>query len=329
MNIGNLQAPQLFEDPAAGATLLIEEDGSGQIAVSGVVGGAAVVAGRTGAAAPDCPSCLSLAPLPTAQPDADYEEVAMQYSAARRARNLLPDRIHPEILVIVDFWMFEKLKFDVERCHKYVTAFFNAVNLRFQTITAPRIELSIAGIVIAKSKKTLSYITKNIKKSSMLDAPTALHDMGRYFYAERPELPVYDMVVTLTGLDMARKKAGKMSRATSGYAYVGGACVRNVYLKKISSVALVEDSGGYSGVVVAAHELGHLLGAVHDGDAAPAYLRGPGAASCPWSRGFIMSDLRRTARGQAWSDCSVKQVIFPIFLYINGALVCSLFAFDS
>ena len=119
---------------------------------------------------------------------------------------------------------------------------------------------------------------------------------------------MFDMIVTLTGLDMARLKAGKMSRANSGYAYVGGACVRNVYLKKISSVALVEDSGGYSGVVVTAHELGHLLGAVHDGDAAPAYLRGPGAASCPWSRGFIMSDLRRTARGQAWSDCSVKQV---------------------
>ena len=99
-----------------------------------------------------------------------------------------------------------------------------------------------------------------------------------------------------------------MSRATAGYAYVGGACVRNVYLKKISSVALVEDSGGYSGVIVTAHEIGHLLGAVHDGDSSPSYLRGPGAKSCPWSQGFIMSDLRRTARGQLWSDCSVKQI---------------------
>ena len=112
----------------------------------------------------------------------------------------------------------------------------------------------------------------------------------------------------MTGLDMARKKNGVMTRATSGYAYVGGACVRNVYLKKISSVALVEDSGGYSGVIVAAHEIGHLLGSVHDGDGAPSYLRGPGAKSCPWKLGYIMSDRRYTSRGQLWSDCSVKQI---------------------
>ena len=84
--------------------------------------------------------------------------------------------------------------------------------------------------------------------------------------------------------------------------------MRNSYLGKISSVALVEDSGGYSGVVVTAHEIGHLLGAVHDGDAAPSYLRGPGAKSCPWSDGYIMSDLRRTSRGVTWSQCSVKQI---------------------
>ena len=107
---------------------------------------------------------------------------------------------------------------------------------------------------------------------------------------------------------MARIKRGALTRATSGYAYVGGACVRNVYLKKISSVALVEDSGGYSGVIVTAHEIGHLLGAVHDGDGAPSYLRGPGAKSCPWSLGYIMSDRRHTSRGQLWSDCSIKQI---------------------
>jgi len=132
--------------------------------------------------------------------------------------------------------------------------------------------------------------------------------MGKYYYKTRSELPVFDMVVTLTGLDMARMKSGEMSRTNTGYAYVGGACVRNTYLKKISSVALVEDSGGYSGVIVAAHEIGHLLGAVHDGDAAPSYLRGPGAKSCSWSDGFIMSDLRRSSRGLSWSQCSVKQM---------------------
>ena len=69
-------------------------------------------------------------------------------------------------------------------------------------------------------------------------------------FFSRADLPIYDIVITMTGLDMTRKKGGRRIKATSGYAYVGGACIRNAYLKKISSVALVEDSGGYSGVVV-------------------------------------------------------------------------------
>ncbi len=51
-------------------------------------------------------------------------------------------------------------------------------------------------------------------------------------------------------------KGNALSSSTSGYAYVGGACVKNLRLRKISSVAIVEDRGGYSGVIVAAHELG-------------------------------------------------------------------------
>ena len=122
---------------------------------------------------------------------------------------------------------------------------------------------------------------------------------------------MYDMVITITGLDMARRKRGRMSRSTAGYAYVGGACVRNSRLSKISSVALVEDSGAYSGVVVTAHEIAHLLGAVHDGDAAPSYLRSsPGAKACPWKDGYMMSDLRRTSRGLNWSPCSIKQMSY-------------------
>ena len=49
------------------------------------------------------------------------------------------------------------------------------------------------------------------------------------------------------------------------------------------------------------------LGAVHDGSGAPTYLGGPGARGCRWEDGYIMSDLRHTARGFQWSPCSIKQ----------------------
>ena len=45
---------------------------------------------------------------------------------------------------------------------------------------------------------------------------------------------------------------------SQGFAYVGGACVVNKRLEKVNSVAIVEDTGGFSGIIVAAHEVGHL-----------------------------------------------------------------------
>jgi hypothetical protein len=71
----------------------------------------------------------------------------------------------------------------------------------------------------------------------------------------------------------------------------------NKRLEKVNSVAIVEDTGGFSGIIVAAHEVGHLLGSVHDGSPAPSYLGGPGAQKCRWEDGYIMSDLRHTERG--------------------------------
>ena len=110
-------------------------------------------------------------------------------------------------------------------------------------------------------------------------------------------------------LDMCRRtnRFGECNRGTAGFAYVGGACVVNKRLEKVNSVAIVEDTGGFSGIIVAAHELGHLLGAVHDGSPPPSYLGGPGARKCRWEDGFIMSDLRHTSKGFRWSHCTIKQ----------------------
>lgn len=132
--------------------------------------------------------------------------------------------------------------------------------------------------------------------------------MGKYLFLER-RLPVYDIAVAITKLDMCRRQSryGQCNRGTAGFAYVGGACVVNKRLEKVNSVAIVEDTGGFSGIIVAAHELGHLLGAVHDGSPPPSYLGGPGARKCRWEDGFIMSDLRHTSKGFRWSHCTIKQ----------------------
>jgi len=325
----------LFEDHNQDASVIIEKDESSSFfKISGVLGPELVIRPVKGEDLnnndSDCDNCLKLSrhnvssrhneDRNTGAQHDDYLEVANDYRMSRQGKSLKNGKVYPEILVIVDYNLFKEFSFSIPKARKYIISYFNAVNMRFKTFYQPKNELNIAGVIFGKSKSSFPFISSALSNGDMLDAPASLHAMGQYYYKDRSNLPRFDMVVTLTGLDMARMKKGKMSRSNTGYAYIGGACVRNTYLKKISSVALVEDSGGYSGVVVTAHEIGHLLGAVHDGDSAPSYLRGPGAKSCPWSAGYIMSDLRHTSRGQLWSDCSVKQIKYFLQTTTAGCL---------
>ncbi|GIZ01358.1 a disintegrin and metalloproteinase with thrombospondin motifs 1 [Caerostris extrusa] len=184
---------------------------------------------------------------------------------------------------------------DVKR---YFISFFNGVDLRYKLLHHPRVRISLAGMIVAKDRDATPYLERN---------------------RLRPRMPMRWMRPELS-LTWA---SGRCNRGTAGFAYVGGACVVNKRLEKVNSVAIIEDSGGFSGIIVAAHEIGHLLGCVHDGSPPPSYLGGPGATHCPWEDGFIMSDLRHTERGFKWSSCSVDQ--FKHFL--NGETATCLFNF--
>ncbi|KAG8181839.1 hypothetical protein JTE90_003986 [Oedothorax gibbosus] len=239
------------------------------------------------------------------------------------------DSVWPEILLLVDYGSFVLHGLSSRHIKRYFVSFWNGVDLRYKSLSNPKIRISLAGIIVAKSKDATPYLERNRLPSpnrDAIDAASALTDMGKYLYVE-DRLPAYDMAVVMTKLDMCRKQfgGGRCSRGTAGFAYVGGACVVNKRLEKVNSVAIIEDSGGFSGIIVAAHEVGHLLGCVHDGSPPPSYLGGPGASRCPWEDGFIMSDLRHTDRGFRWSKCSVEQ--FKHFL--NGETASCLFNYPD
>ena len=218
--------------------------------------------------------------------------------------------VYPEILVVVDYTLVKKFGYSKTKTRKYVVNFMSAVNLRYKSVNAPKIELKIADILVSTSKQDTPFIFNNILSSNSFDASTSLQDAGSYYYGKTYPRVVFDIVLVLTGEEMCRFKtrgSKKCHPSTAGYAYVAGACKVNDHKKKISSVTIVEDDGGYSGVVVAAHEIGHLLGASHDGQYSPSYVGGPGARSCSTNDGFIMSDNRRTERGLQWSSCSIAQ----------------------
>uniref|UniRef100_A0AAR5QFH0 Peptidase M12B domain-containing protein n=2 Tax=Dendroctonus ponderosae TaxID=77166 RepID=A0AAR5QFH0_DENPD len=224
----------------------------------------------------------------------------------KRSKRDAPYTIYPEILVIVDYDGYRLHGGDNLQIKRYFISFWNGVDLRYKLLKGPKIRVSIAGIIISRGRDATPYLERNRVGRDAIDSAAALTDMGKYLFRER-RLPVYDIAVAITKLDMCRRAFpnDKCNRGTAGFAYVGGACVVNKRLEKVNSVAIIEDTGGFSGIIVAAHEVGHLLGAVHDGSPPPSYLGGPGAEKCQWADGFIMSDLRHTERGFRWSSCSV------------------------
>uniref|UniRef100_A0A2H1WR30 SFRICE_010178 n=1 Tax=Spodoptera frugiperda TaxID=7108 RepID=A0A2H1WR30_SPOFR len=227
-------------------------------------------------------------------------------SHSRRKREA-PYVIYPEILVIVDYDGYRLHGGDNVQIKRYFVSFWNGVDLRYKLLKGPRIRISIAGIIISRGRDATPYLERNRVGRDAIDSAAALTDMGKYLFRER-RLPVYDIAVAITKLDMCRRQYPNdaCNRGTAGFAYVGGACVVNKRLEKVNSVAIIEDTGGFSGIIVAAHEVGHLLGAVHDGSPPPSYLGGPGAEKCRWEDGYIMSDLRHTEKGFRWSPCSVQ-----------------------
>ncbi|XP_017045283.1 uncharacterized protein LOC108090892 isoform X1 [Drosophila ficusphila] len=223
-----------------------------------------------------------------------------------RSRRQAPYIIYPEVLVIVDYDGYRLHGGDNLQVKRYFISFWNGVDLRYRLLKGPRIRISIAGIIISRGRDATPYLERNRVGRDAIDSAAALTDMGKYLFRER-RLPVYDIAVAITKYDMCRRrKGGRCTKGTAGFAYVGGACVVNKRLEKVNSVAIIEDTGGFSGIIVAAHEVGHLLGAVHDGSPPPSYLGGPGAQRCRWEDGYIMSDLRHTERGFRWSACTVQ-----------------------
>ncbi|CAL1683343.1 unnamed protein product [Lasius platythorax] len=235
-------------------------------------------------------------------PSSQYNDFKIEDPASHRVKRNAPEIIYPECLIVIDNRLYKSVGGNVEKTLRYLLSFWNGVDLRYRLLTTPRIRFNIAGIIIALDDEATPYLEKSRFEVTSVDADLALRAMADYFYREsRFPTDFYDMAIALTPLDMCNMITDDYcDTSTLGYAYVAGACDRNVTKQSSEAVGIVEDHGGFAGIIPTAHEIGHLIGARHDGNP-------NGAGDCPAFDGFIMTGgLMLHENGFEWSSCSIN-----------------------
>ncbi|KAL1462177.1 hypothetical protein MTO96_043180 [Rhipicephalus appendiculatus] len=88
-----------------------------------------------------------------------------------------------------------------------------------------------------------------------------------------------------------------------GIAYMSGVCT------SLKAGVGEDQPRTYSGVTTMAHEISHLLGSLHDGQAPPPNMEGhPGGANCPPRDGYLMGDSMFTHNEYRLSSCTKEQI---------------------
>ncbi|KAG8035913.1 hypothetical protein G9C98_003039 [Cotesia typhae] len=239
-----------------------------------------------------------------------YNDVVLPWNLPRPAqvqnnRVVVPDTLYIEVLVIVDYPLLEAKGMD--NIINYLLAFWNQVDLMFRRLDRPLYKINIAGIVLPLDNEVLEYFYKDPIEGWVyrtLKYRDYLSFSAKWLYKEQQNWPFdsYDIAVTLTSREDPIKWTPQGYKSSAGISYLGQVCQVNHYSRSIEKIAVINDNGFFSGVPVAVHEIGHLIGAQHDN-------RYP----CSDADGYLMSSvLRSTSNRFKWSPCSLND--FKSFL---------------
>uniref|UniRef100_L7LRE5 Putative tick salivary metalloprotease n=1 Tax=Rhipicephalus pulchellus TaxID=72859 RepID=L7LRE5_RHIPC len=208
--------------------------------------------------------------------------------------------LYPEIHIVQDYAHAKAFGFRKSDVTVYFAVLFNAINLRYKKNRSVKIQLRIAAITMStKVEQYFAYADRS--RHQILDVETL--ERFNSYYKTNVEFKTTDLTFLVTGLDMVFYESGVLQTWTGGYTYVGGFCQE-------SKVGMSEDiPGSYIGVTVLAHEIGHSLGCVHDGDSALSEIPGHrGSANCPWKDGYMMSYVRKNTDQYKFSPCCIADI---------------------
>ncbi|XP_077561613.1 venom metalloproteinase antarease-like TtrivMP_A isoform X2 [Haemaphysalis longicornis] len=209
----------------------------------------------------------------------------------------LPQNVTIEIYVVSDTIHHKRFNSD-DDVLRYICILFNSINAVFMSITSPAIKLLLVGLELTKDDGP--YIFGN---DELMYDDYSLDLFSKYVAPKKESYGTPDAIVLLTGRDMCTSTGGSVNKRVAGIAYVGGVCEEH-------NVAIAEDIGGsYSGVLETAHEVGHLLGATHDGSGPYSAIQAhPGSYDCPEKQGYLMSYHDGGEKRYRLSTCSQRQI---------------------
>ncbi|XP_070200709.1 A disintegrin and metalloproteinase with thrombospondin motifs like isoform X2 [Littorina saxatilis] len=197
-----------------------------------------------------------------------------QGAAPWRERRQTRPTLYIDVMVYLDYafyhnWIQEAARSgltedsEVETSAKgYIAYIFQGVNHRYSSVTSLPFDLrvNVCNIVIAKTPDDSPW-TESVKTSvggglrEQVNASAVLKKLNEHVSGNYSNLPAHDHLMLITRYDLVGE--GKF---TAGLAYVDTICKQDG-----SSVSVIEDDGGAISEATAAHELGHSLGALHDG----------------------------------------------------------------
>lgn len=201
---------------------------------------------------------------------------------------------------------FKGSKTDVAEYFAVLAAFMNLKLQSFQSHIVI-LRLMVTGIVIFNSEEEKKFSMRHKDDSSIL-LDSTLYQFNLYASSEQI-FAGDDAILLFTGLDLGVRYGQPtpgVRTNTLGLAQVSGAC-------SFHKTALVEDMARtFSSVHVAAHELGHLLGSLHDGSKPTALITKSGIdpSSCPADEKHIMAPYAGTHMKPVFSYCTTTQVVF-------------------
>ncbi|CAG2232536.1 unnamed protein product [Mytilus edulis] len=137
---------------------------------------------------------------------------------------------------------------------QYYAHVVNAMDIRYRNIRHPvyEIRIVVSGYLIDDNQ--VVNIWNDPAEAAVEDAMYRAIEWRKMMTSE---LPPHDHLMIFTGRDLYTKVSRDYS--VTGFASLDSVCRQD-------SVSIIEDKGGFDCIITATHELGHSLGARHDGD---------------------------------------------------------------